>query len=167
VADSVIYTAATVLLSARLCLDDRYLDGINEDWSRALDYLKSISSKSVSADRCLKLLEIMESQLRSILFYNPPLILETSLQTVSPALTPEVVPDPPLQPTNSRFDPLISSTTFGTSPAVNGTSAGGNLDMQALLWSNLPWDCKLMDGLLMDEIDDGAETVWDAIFRAR
>jgi hypothetical protein len=48
-------------------------------------------------------------------------------------------------------------TDFGVSPAVGGNSAAWNLDMQALLWSNLPWDCELMDGLLMDEIDDGGE----------
>jgi hypothetical protein len=70
-ADSVIYTAATVLLSARLCLDNSYLEGIDEDWSRALDYLKSISSKSISADRCLKLLEVMDSQLRKHHFSQP------------------------------------------------------------------------------------------------
>src|SRR5208282_2423695 len=35
-----IYTAATVLLGARLCLKKGELDDIDEDWNLALNYLK-------------------------------------------------------------------------------------------------------------------------------
>jgi hypothetical protein len=57
-----IYTAATVLLGARLC-SRKELEDIDDDWNLALSYLKRISSKSISAVRCLKALEVMEAQL--------------------------------------------------------------------------------------------------------
>ena len=66
-----IYTAATVLLGARLCLKKGELDDIEEDWSLALNYLKRISSKSISAERCLKALEVMHSQLSNPLPVQP------------------------------------------------------------------------------------------------
>ena len=37
----VIYTAATVLLGARLCLKNEEIADIREDWNLALDYLKT------------------------------------------------------------------------------------------------------------------------------
>jgi hypothetical protein len=67
-----IYTAATVLLGARLCLKKGELEDITEDWRLALDYLRRISSKSISAERCLKVLEVMHSQFS--IFPAAPLI---------------------------------------------------------------------------------------------
>lgn len=64
-----IYTAATVLLGARLCLKKGELGDIDGDWNLALSYLKRISSKSISAERCLKALEVMHSQLSTPLLY--------------------------------------------------------------------------------------------------
>jgi hypothetical protein len=66
VVNLVIYTAATVLLGARLCLKKGELDDIEQDWNLALAYLKHISSKSIPAERCLKVLETMHSQLSTI-----------------------------------------------------------------------------------------------------
>lgn len=63
VANLDIYTAATVLLGARLCLKKGELEDIEEDWNLALNYLNRISSKSISAERCLKVLEVMHSQI--------------------------------------------------------------------------------------------------------
>src|SRR5579859_5928621 len=63
VANVDIYTAATVLLGARLCLKKGELEDIEEDWNLALNYLNRISSKSISAERCLKVLEVMHSQI--------------------------------------------------------------------------------------------------------
>lgn len=58
-----IYTAATVLLGARLCLEKPELDDIEHYWDLALEYLNRVSSTSISAERCLKVLEVMHSQL--------------------------------------------------------------------------------------------------------
>jgi hypothetical protein len=65
-----IYTAATVLLGARLCLKKEELGDIDEDWNLTLDYLKRISLKSISAERCLKALEVMHSQLSRLSILN-------------------------------------------------------------------------------------------------
>jgi len=66
-----IYTAATVLLGARLCLEKGELDDIEHYWNLAIEYLQRVSSSSVSAERCVKVLEVMHSQLSmSSLYLN-------------------------------------------------------------------------------------------------
>ena len=65
-ANPVIYTAATVLLGASLCLKNEEIVDFQEDWNLALDYLKRMSSKSISAERCLKVLEGMLSQISNV-----------------------------------------------------------------------------------------------------
>jgi hypothetical protein len=62
----VMYTAATVLLGARLCLKNEEIVDVQQDWNLALDYLKHISSKSIFAERCLKVLEGMLSQIGNV-----------------------------------------------------------------------------------------------------
>ena len=146
-----IYTAATVLLGARLCLKKGELDDIDEDWNLALNYLKGISSKSISAERCLKALEVMHSQLS---------ILPSNLTNpdASPKMAFESTPretkvDPPPQ-VNPPFDPLSAPSNIGMYPI----SSQGNmvdLNMQDLVWSNLPWDWNLMDDTSIEGINEG------------
>jgi hypothetical protein len=68
-----IYTAATVLLGARLCLRKGEVGDVDGDWNLAIEYLKRVSTKSISAERCRKLLEAMYSQLGTLLI---PISLE-------------------------------------------------------------------------------------------
>ena len=151
-----IYTAATVLLGARLCLKRGELDDIEEDWSLALNYLKRISSKSISAERCLKVLEAMNSQLSHPFTLHVELTLDASPR-MAQGITPfsqDFKPDPPLQPSDPQpFDPLSAPTNVGMFPA----GPSGNVmdwDMQDLVWSNLPWDWNLTDDMLAEELAD-------------
>jgi hypothetical protein len=57
-----------------------------------------------------------------------------------------------LQPTNPPFDPLSAPTNFGALPAQQP-----DLNMQDLVWSNLPWDWNLIDDLFVDVSVDGVE----------
>ena len=87
-----IYTAATVLLGARLC-SRKELEDTDEDWNLALSYLKRISSKSISAVRCLKALEVMEAQLS--LFHSHILTNNRRLSSRNP-------PKPPINQRQTR-----------------------------------------------------------------
>lgn len=122
------------------------LEDITEDWILALDYLKRISSKSISAERCLKVLEVMHSQFssRHVGLTN----LDASPKIA--ALPIEVKPEPPLQPTNPPFDPL--SLPNGSFPSMQGNVL--DWDMQDLVWANLPWDWNLMDDLLIEGVTE-------------
>jgi hypothetical protein len=136
-----IYTAATVLLGARLCLKKGELDDIEEDWALALSYLKRISSKSISAERCLKVLEVMHSQLNS----SPK-----STQNRTPR---EMKSNVTTQPITPNFDPLAPPLT---TPGVYSGNQSNVIewDMQDLVWSNLPWDFTVTDDSLMDSVAD-------------
>jgi hypothetical protein len=137
--NSDIYTAATVLLGATLCLKKGELDSIEEDWDLALSYLKRISSKSISAERCLKVLEVMYSQLQA----SPKMSGNRNPRETKPVL--------PQQPADPPFDPMSDPT-----PGVLGGGQNNVLDwdMQDLVWSNLPWDWNVMDDSLMDRVGD-------------
>jgi hypothetical protein len=144
VANLDIYTAATVLLGARLCLKKRELDDIEEDWNLALSYLKRISSKSISAERCLKVLEVMHSQISR----QPPhhALTTDASPKVTLAITPaEIKPETPKQPADPPYDPLATPAVY---PGTQGNIV--DWDMQDLVWSNLPWDWNLMDDLLVN-----------------
>jgi hypothetical protein len=144
VANLDIYTAATVLLGARLCLKKRELDDIEEDWNLALSYLKRISSKSISAERCLKVLEVMHSQISS----QPPhrALTTDASPKVTLGITPaEIKPETPKQPADPPYDPLATPAVY---PGTQGNVV--DWDMQDLVWSNLPWDWNLMDDLLVN-----------------
>jgi hypothetical protein len=144
VANLDIYTAATVLLGARLCLKKRELDDIEEDWNLALSYLKRISSKSISAERCLKVLEVMHSQI-SRQFNHQVLTTDASPKVTNNITPTEIKPETPKQPVDPPYDPLAP-------PAVYPTTQGNvvDWDMQDLVWSNLPWDWNLMDDLMLN-----------------
>lgn len=147
-ANSDIYTAATVLLGARLCLKKGELDDIDEDWNLALSYLKRISSKSISAERCLKALEVMHSQLS----IHPTDLTNLDASPIAFESTPrETKVDPP--PVNPPFDPLSAPSNIVMDPI----SSQGNVvdwDMQDLVWSNLHWDWKLMGDTRIEGIDE-------------
>ena len=147
-----------MLLGARLCLKKGELDDIEEDWTLALNYLKRISSKSISAERCLKALEVMHSQLSTS--NSDPTSLKAPdfantdasphiVQDITPQ-SPEFKPDPPVQPV-TPFDPLSAPINVGMFPA--GPQGNGvDWDVQGLVWSNLPWDWNLMDDTLVEGI---------------
>ena len=117
-----------MLLGAQLSLPNEEENDIQENWTLALDYLKQISPKCVSAERCLKVLEVMHAQ-----------IIEASNSgaTTSPA----EVRDPPM---GVAFQP--------TSPPPPPLQGAGAVDwnMQDLVWNNLPWDWDLVDDLLVE-----------------
>ena len=144
-------------MGARLCLKKGELEDIEEDWNLALNYLNRISSKSISAERCLKVLEVMHSQI-SILPLAISLIIDASPK-VTQGITPkEVKPEPPVQTADPPYDPLSVPTNIQS-------KGPGDWDMQELVWSNLPWDWNLMDDLLVDGIDGdglngGTEPNW-------
>jgi hypothetical protein len=144
VTNSDIYTAATVLLGARLCLKKRELDDIEEDWNLALSYLKRISSKSISAERCLKVLEVMHSQI-SRQPIRQSLTTDASPKVTHDATPAEVKPDTPKQPVVLQYDPLAPPPVY---PTTQGNVV--DWDMQDLVWSNLPWDWNLMDDLMLN-----------------
>jgi len=139
-ANTDIYTAATVLLGARLCLKKGELDDIEDEWTLALSYLKRISSKSISAERCLKVLELMNSQLNA----SPKIAQNKTPREVKPEIKKT-----PITPT---FDPLAAP--LNTTAMYGGTQNIIDWDMQDLVWSNLPWDFNLMDDSLMDSVAD-------------
>jgi len=123
---AVIYTASTVLLGAQLSLPNEEENDIQENWTLALDYLKRISPKCVSAERCLKVLEVMHAQI---------IEASTSAATTSPAEVRGL-------PIGVNFQP--------TSPPPLQGAGAVDWNMQDLVWNNLPWDWDLVDDLLVD-----------------
>jgi hypothetical protein len=108
------------------------MSDIQDHWNLALEYLTQISPKCISAERCLKVLEVMHTQ-----------IIEASSSGTSPEMH-----DPP---TSMSFQP--------TPPLGLGHAAAGAVDwnMQDLVWNNLPWDWDLVDDLLVDGRNNGAD----------
>lgn len=63
----------------------------------------------------------------------------------------EFKPESPLQSTNPPFDPL--SVPSSDNPAC---LSQGNMDMQDLVWSSLPWDWNLMEEIRAEGFSEGA-----------
>jgi len=122
-----IYTAATVLLGAQMCLKSIQLD---EEWQMALDYLKRISSKSVSAQQCVTILEVLHHQLRILRVMGVVVIVDSSPNDQEMAAVSE---ESPLYPLSSHSpSPLLGNVDLQDSTSVN------------VDW---PWDWNIMDNI--------------------
>ncbi len=63
-----IYTCATALLAAHLCSHIVELLGsvaLRQSWEKCLESLKMYQVRSVSAQRCLRVLELIDQRLRA------------------------------------------------------------------------------------------------------
>jgi hypothetical protein len=76
---------------------------------------------------------------------SPKLALEITPQ--------EFKPESPVQPTNPPFDPLSTPSNDNLTFFPQG-----NMDMQELVWSNLPWDWNFMEEIRVEGFSEGG---WD------